>query len=138
MDPREFLAALEELRDDHEAAGENPQSFNLKDCRNCAACMFSNGCEDCYRCTYCNDCASCSNSTHCSDCTGCHSSAYCTSCANCIGSKYLEYCESCADCNYCFGCVGLSKKDFHILNEPYDRNTYFKIVEKLRLELSRM
>jgi hypothetical protein len=34
-------------------------------------------------------------------------------------------------CNYCFGCVGLSNKDFHILNEPYDRSTYFETVARL-------
>jgi hypothetical protein len=27
--------------------------------------------------------------------------------------------------------VGLSHKDFHILNEPYDRKTYFAITSKL-------
>jgi hypothetical protein len=27
--------------------------------------------------------------------------------------------------------VGLSHKDFHILNEPYDRSTYFEITSKL-------
>ena len=36
------------------------------------------------------------------------------------------------DCNYCFGCVGLSKKDFHILNVPFPRTEYFKQVKRLR------
>jgi len=27
--------------------------------------------------------------------------------------------------------VGLTAKDFHILNEPYDRTTYFEIVSRL-------
>jgi hypothetical protein len=31
--------------------------------------------------------------------------------------------------------VGLSKKDFHILNEPYDRQTYFEVAGKLAREL---
>jgi hypothetical protein len=31
--------------------------------------------------------------------------------------------------------VGLAKKDFHILNRPYDRKTYFEIVGKLTKEL---
>jgi hypothetical protein len=34
-------------------------------------------------------------------------------------------------CSYCFGCVDLSNKDFHILNEPYDRKTYFAITRAL-------
>jgi hypothetical protein len=36
-----------------------------------------------------------------------------------------------SECNYCFGCVGLTRADFHILNEPYDRSEYFKIVKAL-------
>jgi hypothetical protein len=31
--------------------------------------------------------------------------------------------------------VGLSRKDFHILNEPYDRSAYFALVKKLSREL---
>jgi hypothetical protein len=41
----------------------------------------------------------------------------------------------CNGCTYCFGCVGLARRDFHILNEPYDRKTYFEIVGKLSKEL---
>jgi hypothetical protein len=40
------------------------------------------------------------------------------------------------ECNYCFGCVGLNKKDFHILNQGFSRNAYFKLTERLRKELS--
>jgi len=52
-----------------------------------------------------------------------------------VGSAYLVRCVGLSGCTYCFGCVGLSKKDFHILNEPYDRKTYFDIVAKLSREL---
>jgi hypothetical protein len=40
-------------------------------------------------------------------------------------------CRDCTECNYCFGCVGLSRKDFHILNEKYSRADYFRIVGAL-------
>ena len=33
------------------------------------------------------------------------------------------------------GCVGLVKKDFHILNVGYSRKEYFEILEKLKREL---
>lgn len=135
VDAREFQRALAELKSQYRSAGENPQSFQLEDCRHCGSCMFCKGCVSCYRCTHCVDCDSCSHSSHCVRCTNCHSCAYCVDSVNCIGSKYLELCESCSDCTYCFGCVGLSKKDFHILNEPYDRNTYFKVVEQLKRAL---
>ena len=46
-----------------------------------------------------------------------------------------ERCIDCNGCTYCFGCVGLSKKDFHILNEPYERQEYFAKVSELRRAL---
>jgi hypothetical protein len=53
----------------------------------------------------------------------------------CTQSAYLVKCVGLAACSYCFGCVGLSHKDFHILNEPYDRKTYFAITTKLAEQL---
>jgi hypothetical protein len=44
-------------------------------------------------------------------------------------------CVDCTDCTYCFGCVGLGRKDFHILNEPYDRETYFALTARLARDL---
>jgi len=41
----------------------------------------------------------------------------------------------CVGCTYCFGCVGLHRKDFHILNRAYDRATYFAEIAKLAREL---
>jgi hypothetical protein len=31
--------------------------------------------------------------------------------------------------------VGLSRKDFHILNQPYDRSTYFALTRSLLQQL---
>jgi len=132
LDAREFERSLADLKANYTRGAENPQGFQLKDCRSCSACMFCSHCEDCYHCTHCERSTQCSNCTHCKDCEGCHMSAYCTGSSRCVSSKYLEKCEACADCTYCFGCVGLSKKDFHILNEPYDKKTYFELVAKLR------
>jgi hypothetical protein len=39
------------------------------------------------------------------------------------------------DCTYCFGCVGLGKKDYCILNEQYDRDEYYKITGELKRAL---
>jgi hypothetical protein len=54
---------------------------------------------------------------------------------NCTQSAYLVLCRNLSDCTYCFGCVGLQRKDFHILNVPFDRKEYFKIVGRLKKEL---
>ena len=136
MDPSEFEKAFQELKAGYQDAADNPQGFELKDCRHCSICMFCVGCDSCYRCTHCIGCEQCSNCTHCSECDDCHQSAYCTRSRLCVGSKYLEHCESCAECSFCFACVGLSKKDFYILNQKYDKKTYFALVAKLRKSYS--
>jgi hypothetical protein len=69
------------------------------------------------------------------DCKQCHHCAYCVQSENCTSSAYLVLCRNLSDCNYCFGCVGLSKKDFHILNVPFPRAEYFKQVKRLRAEM---
>jgi hypothetical protein len=54
---------------------------------------------------------------------------------DCTSSDYLVRCAAMSNCSYCFGCVGLSGKDFHILNEPYERQDYFRITAELTRQL---
>jgi hypothetical protein len=49
-----------------------------------------------------------------------------------VASAYLVRSVGCSGCTYCFGCVGLSRKDFHILNVPYERQEYFAKIAELR------
>ncbi|HEU4385342.1 MAG TPA: caib/baif family protein [Anaeromyxobacteraceae bacterium] len=135
MTRRQFEAEYQRLRRAFGDSAENPGSFRCQRCRSCANCMFCEHCEGCYRCTHCTRCQDASHLTHCTDCQNCHGSSYCVGCSNCVGSSYLTLCHACADCTYCFGCVGLSKKDFHILNVAYARNEYFRIVKALAAEM---
>ena len=50
-------------------------------------------------------------------------------------SSYLVRSVALSDCTYAFGCAGLSGKDFHILNEPYERAAYFETTRRLMREL---
>ena len=68
-------------------------------------------------------------------CTGCLACQHCLESERCIGSAYVVRSIGCSGCTYCFGCVGLARRDFHILNEPYDRATYFEITRRLAREL---
>ncbi|MCB9550494.1 MAG: hypothetical protein H6705_01020 [Myxococcales bacterium] len=68
-------------------------------------------------------------------CAACHASSQLVDCVRCVDSHFLEHCRDCAECTYCFGCVGLVRKEFHILNQPYDRKTWFKVVKALRAAL---
>lgn len=60
---------------------------------------------------------------------------HCIDSESCLGSSYLVRCVSLSGCAYAFGCVGLAGRDFHILNEPYDRSSYFEITRRLMREL---
>lgn len=132
---RDFLAQLDQLERDHNADTANPGSYRCEGCARCAGCMFCTQCSDCTKCTYCTDCTHCTKCTHCTDCAHTHASAYCVASSNCTGSQYLILCRACDDCTFCFGCVGLKEREFHILNQPYDRKTYFKVVTRLKKEL---
>lgn len=48
----------------------------------------------------------------------------------------VHYSDSCYNCQSCFGCVGLNKKNYHILNKEYSKEEYEKIkteiVEQMR------
>lgn len=39
-------------------------------------------------------------------------------------ARYSEYLDQCVECEYCFGCVGLRKKKYCILNKQYTKEKY--------------
>lgn len=134
MDRRTFRSELARLKSAARQRG-NLDCFESGGCDNCSRCMFCTGCTDCHACTYCTDCTGCTGLVHSQGCQGCHRGSHLQSCLRCVDSRYLVECVDCAECTYCFGCVGLLGKEFHILNEPYDRKTYFAMVKALKAEL---
>lgn len=46
--------------------------------------------------------------------------------------RYSSYLDSCEECEYCFGCVGLRKKKYCILNKQYTKEVYEILVEKIK------
>ncbi len=53
-------------------------------------------------------------------------------CFNCFpDSRDLEYCGYCEGSTDCFGCVGLSKKKYCILNKQYTKEKYFELRNKI-------
>jgi hypothetical protein len=132
MTRTEFAAELERLRRTEGPPSDNPASYRTEGCERCISCTFCQSCTDCYRCTHCVGCSSTTGSKHCVRCTRCHDCSHCEDSEDCTGSNYLVECLSCTDCTYCLGCVGLTKKEFHILNVPYPRSEYFKRLKALR------
>ena len=54
-----------------------------------------------------------------------------------IGSMTCErlseahYCDLCFDCEHCFGCIGLQRKQYCILNKQYSKEEYEELVPKI-------
>lgn len=93
--------------------------------------MFCVRCKGAVKCQYLVDCEGCVLTRHSRGCRDLLRCSHCDGSVDCVGSAYLVDCRDLLDCTYCFGCVGLVGKDFHILNEPYDRDTYFRVTHAL-------
>jgi len=132
-------AAFEKLhRELVSAAAKRRENDSCVECVGCVACQGSTFCRDSERlsrCHYCVRCELCTESSHCRGSrllVACH---HCIDCESCTRSSYLVRSIAVSDSTYCFGCVGISGKDFHILNEPYERTAYFEITRRLSREL---
>ena len=52
---------------------------------------------------------------------------------DCVDSSDLYFSYNCRGCQNCFGCMNLRRKSYHIFNEPYDKDSYFKKLESFKL-----
>lgn len=129
-----FERALRALTQETKSSKDNPGSYKCDGSQRCYGCMFTTNSVDCSNCTYCDECERCSECTHCVRSEGCHGCSYCVDSQNCSNSSYLVMSEDCSECVFCFGCVGLTKKEFHILNQKFPRDEYFKKLEVLEEE----
>ena len=131
----ELLRILEGLSQGHRAKKSNPGSYQCEACEGCTDCQF---CRDSYHCqssSYLTGCTRCLASTHCSHCEDLVKCSQSVESKRCTNSAYLIYSEDCHNCTYCFGCVGLHQKDFHIFNQAYGRTEYFNKVATLKKTL---
>ncbi len=115
------------------------ENFNLKaynsdgdyllDCKNCHNCNTINDSEDSFNCVRgmkhksdidTNGCWYMELSGNCSGCTNCYAIKY----SNWSSARYSEYLDLCLESEYCFGCVGLKKKKYCILNKQYSKDEY--------------
>lgn len=118
--------------------GSSTRNDRCVECAGCRACVDSTFCRDSERLCRCHYCVRSSLCTDCSHCRGCRSLVACHHCIDTessVRSSYLVRSVAMTDCTYCFGCVGLSGKDFHLLNEPYGRSEYFELTRRLSREL---
>ncbi len=106
--------------------------------KNCYFAIETGEIEDSMYCHHCNtaksvvDCDQViSNSSFCYECI---------SSINLYNCKYLQNCTDCSDCTFwnslnwcsdCFACVGISNKQYCILNKQYTKQEYQKNIENL-------
>jgi len=64
---------------------------------------------------------------NCSGCSHCYSIKY----SSWSTSRYSEYLDLCLECEYCFGCVGLKKKKYCILNKQYTKDQYQALKDEI-------
>lgn len=70
------------------------------------------------------------NSINCAiDTSHCVSSIVCWTCS------FMDYCILCFNSNNCFGCTGMRKKDYHILNKAYSKEDYKKLRDAIVAEM---
>ena len=131
----EFEAEWKKLLASREVERGNDRCVECVQCERCSESTFCKSSKDLVRCHYCIQCDHCIDSIHCKQSKGLIACNHCVASDRCARSSYLVRSLECSDCTYCFGCVGLSKRDFHILNKPYDRRLYFAITSRLAREL---
>ncbi len=106
---------------------------NVKNCRNCNTMSDSEDCSNCLRALWDKSCI---------DTNGCWYMELSGNCAGCVGgyaqkysvwssSRYSEYLDLCIECEYCFGCVGLKKKKYCILNKQYAKEEYESLRDRI-------
>ena len=121
---------------------ENCLGNYLKDCRNAEYCYDSRDLEDCKYCSYLAG----GGAKDCQDwdfvggkselCYEMVSSAYqlnhCLFSMNCWETlSDMFYCDLCLGSSDCFGCIGLRKKKYCILNKQYSKEEYETLVPKI-------
>ena len=114
----------------------NSDGDNLLDCKNCHNCFTINDSEDSCDCIRgmkhksVIDTGGCWYSELIGNCSGCVN-AYLLKYSAWSSSRYSEYLDLCLECESCFGCVGLKKKKYCILNKQYSKEEYEKLKEKI-------
>ncbi len=122
------------------------QNYNLKctnstgnyltNCKNCVNMYAWQESEDCYnsiRGLKTKDCIS-QTGTWMDELSGnnsCVEGGYQIKYSTWSNARYSEYLDLCKEIEYCFGCVGLRKKKYCILNKQYTKEEYEILLEKI-------
>lgn len=96
-----------------------------EDCMYSGFNFYSKDVVDCYwvyKCELCYECI---------DCNNCYNTHFSQDSDNCRDSYFLF---DCRNCEYCFGCVNLRGKKYHIFNKPYSKEEYKEKIKQINLK----
>lgn len=111
------------------------------DNKDCYLLFESSNNERCNHCYWmqlskdCLDCAFVNNSELCYEvfvAWNCYKLFFSKECRDCQDSYFLQ---DCVGLSNCYGCVGLRQKQYHIFNQPYSKEEYFKILEEKKAQI---
>jgi hypothetical protein len=144
------LIGKEIVKNYHGFNCENVTGDYLYNCRNIKEGYDLKNCEDCLHSATLD---SFQDSMDCNFC-GINAEAHAELCYNCltIGPNYrllcchscqndnanLSYCDTCHGCKDCFGCAGLKKKRYCILNKQYTKEEYEQLVPRIIAHMNKL
>lgn len=135
MTKDEFEASLRGLLGSKAGQRDNAACVECHGCEGCVECTFCKSSRGLLRCHYCVDCERCVGAVHCRGSKDLFSVSHASFSERCSQSQYLVRSFDCIGSSYLFGCVGLTGKEFHVLNEPYSRSDFFALTSKLKKAL---
>lgn len=97
---------------------------NNEDCAYASSLIYSKDCYDVLSCAKCELCYELA------ECSGCYQTYFSLNCAEC---RNVYFSKNLVNCSDCFGCVNLRHKKYHIFNQPYSKEEYFKKLKELRI-----
>lgn len=106
-------------------------AFDISECQDIGYVEESKKLHDCWDITILEE------SSFCYQTSSSHILNNCNFCFQCLSSSDLEFCEFVMNSRNCFGCISLNHKEYHILNQPYPKEEYFKRVAEIKAELKR-
>jgi hypothetical protein len=100
----------------------------------CFDCAHSEDCGYCYDAHHNNFCYDLTQSFHnqfCYECVDIAQSSNCFFVNKCGSMSDSSFCEECRNSNHLFGCYGLDKQEYCILNKKYSKEDYEKNVKEI-------
>lgn len=131
-DRREIENLLSQLKVSFENEQTSPKSWGGTNNVRSPKAILSDNLVNCYSCTYCTDCRDSVLCTQCIGSTRLMDCRFCIRSHRCSTSAYLIMSTNCHDCTFCFACVGLVSKEYHILNQPVSEKEYFERLPHLK------